>query len=150
MRLNNTIVTISTLIILFPLGYSVVSSVFSQDIHGPQSFIEKPDAKYDSCFSGTTPPEEILERFDTNKDGELDDEEETFLSESLYMRFHHMDVLKKIRDETMREGSRSDIGLNNCTNTCGKCHTSRARFCDRCHDAVNLHPNCFHCHYYPE
>ena len=33
---------------------------------------------------------------------------------------------------------------------CTKCHTSRVRFCNRCHEAVNLYPDCFGCHYYPE
>jgi len=33
---------------------------------------------------------------------------------------------------------------------CWECNVSRTRFCDRCHEVVNLEPDCFDCHYYPE
>lgn len=62
-----------------------------------------------------------------------------------YMRYNHMILLKKIRNEALREGKKTDIGFNNCR----QCHTSREKFCDRCHDTVNLKPDCFSCHYYP-
>jgi len=32
---------------------------------------------------------------------------------------------------------------------CRICHESRAEFCDRCHEAVNLTPDCWNCHDYP-
>ena len=117
---NNTrvmVVAISALIILLPLGYSVVCFAFSQGSQSEQPFLEKPDEQYENCVKETT-----------------------------YMRFHHMDFLKGIRDEVVREEIRGEIGLNSCR----KCHTSRERFCDRCHNAVNLHLDCFSCHYYPE
>ncbi len=115
---NNTkviVVAIPILIILFPLGYSVVSYILSQGKR-PQPFIERPDEKYEKCVRDTT-----------------------------YMRFHHMDLLKGIRDEIVREGKRGEILLNKCR----ECHTSRERFCSQCHNAVNLHLDCFDCHYYP-
>lgn len=116
---NNTkviVVAIPILIILFPLGYNVVGSVFSQGTQKAQPFIERPDEKYKKCVRDTT-----------------------------YMRFHHMALLKGIRDEIVREGKRGEIRLNNCR----ECHTSRERFCSQCHSAVNLNLNCFDCHYYP-
>jgi hypothetical protein len=63
-----------------------------------------------------------------------------------YMRFHHMDLLKDIRTQVVRVGRRSEIGLKNCM----ECHTNRGHFCNQCHNAVNLHLDCFGCHYYPE
>jgi hypothetical protein len=64
---------------------------------------------------------------------------------ALEMRLHHWEHLKTIREEFVRHGHRSKDGLGNCKD----CHTSRAEFCDRCHNAVTLTPDCWQCHYYP-
>ncbi len=109
-------VAIPVLIILLPLGYSIVHSIFSQSAQNTETFIEKPDAKYKNC-----------------------------VREIEYMRVNHMKLLKEIRDQVVREGNRGEIGLNSCR----ECHTRRERFCDQCHNAVNLNPDCFGCHYYP-
>ena len=82
-----------------------------------EPFLEKPDPKYKECVRDT-----------------------------LYMRLHHMELLKEIRVQVVREGKRSEIGLANCRG----CHTNRGRFCNQCHNAVNLYPDCFGCHNYPE
>jgi len=111
------IVVAAVLIILFPLGYSVVCSVFSQDTQGAQPFLEKPDAQYKNCVRETD-----------------------------YMRFYHMDLLKEIRDEAVRQQGRGDLKLSDCR----KCHTNREQFCDKCHKVANLYLDCFGCHYYPE
>jgi hypothetical protein len=109
-------VVIPILVILFPLAYSVGAFLFSQGAQKSQPFLEKPAAKYKKCVRDTT-----------------------------YMRFHHMDLLKEIRDESVREGKAEKITLENCR----ECHTSRERFCNQCHNAVNLNLDCFGCHYYP-
>lgn len=83
----------------------------------PQPFLERPDEQYENCVRDTE-----------------------------YMRFHHMDYLKEIREEYVRYGIREEKGLNSCR----ECHTSRERFCNRCHDTVDLNIDCFGCHYYPE
>jgi [DsrC]-trisulfide reductase subunit J len=62
-----------------------------------------------------------------------------------YMRFHHMDYLKEVRDEYVRSGIRREKGLSSCR----ECHPDRARFCDRCHNSVQLSVDCFGCHDYP-
>ncbi len=111
---NAIIVTVSTLVILFPIVYSAASSILIQT---PTPFLELPDEKYQECV----------------KDKE-------------YMRFHHMDLLKEIREEFVRYGNRGDVSLGSCRG----CHTSRQRFCDRCHNSVSLSLDCFGCHYYPE
>ena len=117
---NKTVVAVSVLIILFPLGYSVVSSVFSQSTQGSRPFLEKPDEKHGN--------ECVLET-----------------EYGLDARFHHMDLLKQLRDDAVRDGKRGGIGFNKCR----ECHTSRERFCNQCHNAVNLHLDCYRCHYYP-
>lgn len=66
--------------------------------------------------------------------------------ETVYMRFHHMDLLKQTREEVIRDGTRGEITLSGCRD----CHTYREQFCNRCHDAVTLNLDCFGCHYYPE
>ena len=68
------------------------------------------------------------------------------VKDTKYMRFHHMDLLKEIREEAVREGIRGDISLTDCR----KCHEDRSRFCNRCHNIVNLNLDCFGCHNYPE
>ena len=115
------IVLAAAVIILFPIGYSVVSVAFP----GPDPFLDidepayQPDEKNAACIGGR---------------------------DRTYMRFHHMDLLKEIRDQVVREGARAEIGLDDCW----QCHTSRERFCNRCHNAVNLQPDCFRCHYDPK
>ena len=114
------VVAIVVVIILLPLGYSVVSSAFSQGAPLP----EESDGDY--CL-GDVPLK--------------------------YMRFHHMDLLKEVRDEIVREGSGEvefygelrKVELDDCR----ECHPSREEFCNRCHDPVTLYPDCFRCHEYP-
>ena len=35
-------------------------------------------------------------------------------------------------------------------NTCMKCHTSKAKFCDRCHNYMAVTPDCWDCHIAPK
>ncbi len=62
-----------------------------------------------------------------------------------YMRYQHWEYLIELREKVVRDGDRASGGLHSCR----ECHQSRERFCDRCHDAVSLKPDCFDCHYYP-
>ena len=116
MKLKAAVVPIAALIILFPLGYSVVRSVISLGAERGRPFLDAPDAKSAGCVRDTT-----------------------------YMRFHHMDLLKQLRDDAVRKGQRGEVGFN----TCRECHQSREGFCNQCHDAVNLRLDCSRCHYYP-
>ena len=63
-----------------------------------------------------------------------------------YMRFQHWEYLMELREEVVRNGNRTRGGLF----TCRECHPSRERFCDKCHNAVSLKPDCFDCHDYAE
>ncbi len=110
------IALILVLIILFPLGYSIVARAIPQGTEASELFLERPDPKHERC-----------------------------VEETIYMRFHHWELLRGIREEVVRYGKRGEIGLNKCRD----CHTSRERFCDACHNSVSLTPDCFGCHYYP-
>lgn len=104
------------MVILAPVGYSLVSSLFAREAQTHRVFLEKPDTSQRECVRETT-----------------------------YMRYHHWEFLREIREEVVRYGYRRDIGLHKCK----ECHKSRERFCNRCHDAVSASPDCFGCHYYP-
>jgi len=62
-----------------------------------------------------------------------------------YMRYHHWELLRETREQVVRYGIRGEIALDRCR----ECHQKPERFCDQCHSAVSLTPDCFHCHYYP-
>jgi len=62
-----------------------------------------------------------------------------------YMPYHHWTLLREVRNEVVRDGVRGEISLDRCRG----CHPGRERFCNRCHEAVSLAPDCFGCHYYP-
>ena len=125
MRLSNAlrsgsagrVVVVSGLIILLPVGYSVARALIPQRAEVPSLFLERPAAAFQSCVEETS-----------------------------YMRVHHMDLLKQLREEVIRDGIRGELSLEQCA----RCHTSRQRFCDRCHQAAGVHLDCFGCHYYPE
>jgi hypothetical protein len=72
-----------------------------------------------------------------------------------YMRTFHMDLLMDWRDQAVRQNIRTfkafdgktyTIGLSQ---TCLKCHTSKADFCDRCHEYAGVKPTCWNCHVDP-
>lgn len=72
-----------------------------------------------------------------------------------YMRRNHMDLLQHHRDDTMREGIRTERhSLKGCIN----CHAVKndqgqfvsakdeRHFCRACHDYTAVKPDCFACH----
>jgi len=116
LRKNKSTVAVATLTLVILLPIGYYA-ILDAFPRNPDPFLEKPDPKYKECVRDT-----------------------------LYMRFHHMDLLKEIRVQVVREGKRSEISLARCKG----CHTNRGRFCNECHDAVNLHLDCLGCHNYPE
>jgi hypothetical protein len=74
-----------------------------------------------------------------------------------FMKSSHMQLLDMWRDEVVRKGNRIykskltgkpvEMSLEN---TCMKCHTSKAKFCDRCHNYVEAAPQCWDCHNAPK
>lgn len=104
------------LILLAPLVYSAVASLFAHDVERHDLFLEMPHPQYEDCVRDT-----------------------------LYMRYHHWELLREIREEVVRYGKRGEVGLFMCKD----CHKSRERFCNRCHDAASVFPDCYGCHSYP-
>ncbi len=104
------------LVIISPLGYSFLDAVFAGDPRDGEPFLEMPAEPNEGCVRETD-----------------------------FMRFHHWELLREVRDQVVRSGVRNEISLDGCRG----CHPSRERFCNRCHEAVSLQPDCFGCHYYP-
>jgi hypothetical protein len=114
---TNRILAVLVVVLLFPLGYSLADTLISGGDAAP--FLAQPATNSRTCVKGY---------------------------DAKYMRYHHMYLLKEVRDRVIRDGHREDgIGLSQCR----ECHEERERFCNRCHDTVNLTPDCFGCHYYP-
>lgn len=73
-----------------------------------------------------------------------------------YMRSSHMDLLVTWRDEVVRGTTREVVGFDgrtyamSLTQTCMKCHASKADFCDRCHTYAGVAPTCWECHVDPK
>lgn len=109
-------VLIAVLIIVYPLGYSVADYISAGNAAGEKPFLERTAPEITQCVEDT-----------------------------IYMRYHHWELLHAIREDVVRYGKRSEVSLNNCRS----CHTSREKFCNKCHDAVSMKPDCFGCHYYP-
>lgn len=73
-----------------------------------------------------------------------------------WMRSSHMQLLDKWRDDVVRNGKRiykSSTGkeyLMSLQLTCTQCHVKKEQFCDRCHNYVDVAPNCWDCHLDPK
>jgi hypothetical protein len=104
------------LVLLAPLAYSAVASLFAREVERHDLFLEMPHPQYEECVRDTS-----------------------------YMRYHHWELLREIREEVVRYGKRGEVGLFMCKD----CHKSRERFCARCHNAASVFPDCYGCHSYP-
>lgn len=69
------------------------------------------------------------------------------------MRTSHMDLLMDWREKVVRSGVRTYHAAGgreyrmSLSKTClGECHSSKAEFCDRCHDYAAMQPYCWDCH----
>jgi hypothetical protein len=73
-----------------------------------------------------------------------------------YMKAEHMRVLDIWRDQVVREGDRifvNDKGKQfnmSLSKTCMECHDDKGKFCDRCHNYLNVNPYCWDCHLEPK
>jgi hypothetical protein len=114
------------LVILVPVGYSLYARVATSAGDPPQA----PDRQV---------VEDVWEKAGEQRGYRC-------VANIEYMRFHHWELLRGLREKVVRYGDRGDISFDGCWN----CHQSRAEFCDRCHNAAFVRPDCFGCHYYPE
>ena len=73
-----------------------------------------------------------------------------------WMAANHMELLIDWRDEALRNTKRiyvaSDANNPHPTppHTRPPCHTNKAEFCDKCHDANSVSPYCWDCHVIPQ
>jgi hypothetical protein len=73
-----------------------------------------------------------------------------------YMRSTHMQLLNDWRDNIVREGGSRTVKVRgvdyprSLQNGCMKCHTSKKKFCDTCHDYTAVKPYCWDCHLPPQ
>ena len=87
---------------------------------------------------------------------ELPTDEKECVAPADYMRVAHMDLLMTWRDQYVRQGDRTFTGpgqrtfARSLTKTCMKCHTSKEKFCDACHNYAAVKPYCWDCHVAPK
>jgi hypothetical protein len=86
-------------------------------------------------------------------DLKIDSESPVCVAATTYMRSLHMDLLNDWRDEAVRDGERTYVGLEGVEyeksigGTClGSCHANQEEFCDRCHEYVGAEVYCWDCH----
>lgn len=83
-------------------------------------------------------------------------EEKNCVAPVEYMRTSHMELLTTWRDQVVRQNVRTFKAFDGTTytmgltQTCMKCHTSKADFCDRCHGYAGVTPYCWDCHIDPK
>lgn len=79
------------------------------------------------------------------------------VKDTRWMRENHMTLLNEWRDEVVRNGQHGYLEVEgkryekSLSNGCMKCHQSKARFCDRCHQwagitRAGVDLNCWACH----
>jgi hypothetical protein len=97
---RGVVATVLIILILLPLGISIVGFVFQGRRQVPDVFLEKVDPKWESCV----------------RDPE-------------YMRFYHMDFLKQTREDVVRAGIKGGVTLAGCGDChrnredfCDRCH----------------------------
>ncbi|MFH1842733.1 MAG: hypothetical protein ABIF77_05955 [bacterium] len=114
---NVIVVVIPIVLLLLPIGYSLGRFVFTSNQQTEAPFLAAVDPQYESCVMETS-----------------------------YMRYHHWELLRQVREEVVRHGKRGDITFDRCR----ECHPDRGHFCNQCHVVANVALDCFGCHYYPE
>lgn len=81
--------------------------------------------------------------------------EKQCVEDTAVMRSSHMKLLEEWRTEVVREGKSFYLAENgkkyqmSLQNTCMKCHSSKAQFCDQCHNYVRAQADCWTCHVAP-
>ena len=73
-----------------------------------------------------------------------------------WMAANHMELLLEWRDKALRENKRIYVASDgkkwetSLQNTCMACHSNKAEFCDKCHNANSVNPYCWDCHVVPQ
>jgi len=74
-----------------------------------------------------------------------------------FMTTGHMKMLDEWRDEVVRQGERyyksdwtGEAHYKSLQVTCMECHSNKSKFCDQCHNYMDVDPFCWDCHIAPE
>ncbi len=73
-----------------------------------------------------------------------------------YMRTSHMHLLDKWRNEVVRDDIRyyktaeGKVFYKGLQGTCLECHSNKTKFCDECHNYLDVQPYCWDCHLVPK
>jgi len=74
-----------------------------------------------------------------------------------FMRAEHMVLINDWRDSVVREMNRQYVSTAtgkrfpmSLQNGCMKCHSSKKKFCDECHNYMAVKPFCWDCHIQPK
>ncbi len=87
---------------------------------------------------------------------ELPKDEKQCVEATAYMKASHMEMLDTWRNSVVRDGARVYVSTTGKTynmslqNTCLACHKTKEKFCDRCHNYLDVAPDCWDCHIAPE
>ena len=89
-------------------------------------------------------------------DPKLPTEEQFCVEPKEQMRYQHMQILNEWRDSVVRVGDRIYVADNgtrfnmSLVDGCMRCHNDKAKFCDQCHNYLQVNPYCWDCHVAPE
>ena len=73
-----------------------------------------------------------------------------------FMRSDHMKLLDQWRQQVVRDAERyytaedGKIYSKSLQLTCMDCHSNKTKFCDQCHNYMDVDPYCWNCHIAPE
>ena len=97
---RGVVATVLVILILLPVGASIVGFAMKGRPEVPEVFLERADPRWESC-----------------------------VREPEYMRFYHMDFLKQIREDVVRKGIKGGVTLAGCGDChrnrelfCDRCH----------------------------
>ncbi|MBW1806219.1 MAG: sulfate reduction electron transfer complex DsrMKJOP subunit DsrJ [Deltaproteobacteria bacterium] len=78
------------------------------------------------------------------------------VAQKSYMRESHFSLLDEWRNTSVRDGERYYTAWDgkkyykSLQVTCMDCHSDKTKFCDQCHNYVDVDPYCWDCHIVPE
>ncbi|MCJ7683103.1 MAG: sulfate reduction electron transfer complex DsrMKJOP subunit DsrJ [Desulfobacteraceae bacterium] len=83
-------------------------------------------------------------------------EAQVCVGKKAYMRESHFTLLDEWRQTAVRDGERYYTAYNgkkyykSLQVTCMDCHSNKTKFCDQCHNYLDVVPYCWDCHIVPE
>ncbi len=78
------------------------------------------------------------------------------VADTAYMRSSHFQMLDEWRHTAVRDGERyykadnGKIYYKSLQVTCMSCHSDKTKFCDQCHNYLDVTPYCWDCHIEPK